>query len=196
VVVVPKELELEAAAALPTPGAAALVAVADHIKPKRGDRVLVTGALGNVGRAATFALKKAGATVVAGVRAASAAKARALGLEVLVMNPAALARAAKTFDGVVDTVGPALTAMFIPLIRDGGMLAAIAGLATGTSTEGSVDIETVRGRHDAAILAELATAAARGDLSLPIATRLPLSQAAEGHRIAGSVPGGKVILVP
>jgi hypothetical protein len=88
------------------------------------------------------------------------------------------------------------TTSLVPLIRDGGTLAAVAGLATDTPTEGLVNVETVRCRHEPAILAELAAAMVKGDLVILIARRLPLSQAVEGHRIAASSPGGKVVLLP
>src|SRR5947209_14612934 len=65
--VIPDGLELEQAAALPlvvTTGAQLI----QHIRPKRGDVVLVTGALGNVGRAAVYLAKNQGARVIAGVK--------------------------------------------------------------------------------------------------------------------------------
>ena len=40
----------------------------EHIRPKRGNTLLVTGALGNVGRTAVYVAKQEGARVIAGVR--------------------------------------------------------------------------------------------------------------------------------
>jgi NADPH:quinone reductase-like Zn-dependent oxidoreductase len=64
---IPDGLALEEAGALPlvaTTGAELI----DRIAPKRAATVLVTGALGSVGRAAVYASKQRGARVIAGVR--------------------------------------------------------------------------------------------------------------------------------
>ena len=63
---VPEGLEAEQAGVLPlvaTTGAELI----EHIQIKRGDLLLVTGAVGNVGRTAVYAAKQAGARVIAGV---------------------------------------------------------------------------------------------------------------------------------
>jgi NADPH:quinone reductase-like Zn-dependent oxidoreductase len=78
VTVIPDGLDLIDAAALPlvlTTGAELI----QHIRPKAGDLVLVTGALGNVGRAAVYYAKKQGSHVFAGVRKDQKEKAVELG---------------------------------------------------------------------------------------------------------------------
>ena len=65
--VIPDGLDLEQAAALPlvvTTGGQLI----QHMQLKRGDLVLVTGALGNVGRSAVYQAKRQGARVIAGVK--------------------------------------------------------------------------------------------------------------------------------
>ena len=65
--VIPDGLDTEEAAALPlvtTTGGQLM----QHIRPKQGDVVLVTGALGSVGRAAVYLAKQQGAQVIAGVK--------------------------------------------------------------------------------------------------------------------------------
>ena len=65
----PPGLDAIDAAAIPLIGLTGAQLVAEAIEPKRGDVVLVTGAVGNVGRVAVHELKKRGAIVIAGVRA-------------------------------------------------------------------------------------------------------------------------------
>jgi NADPH:quinone reductase-like Zn-dependent oxidoreductase len=65
--IVPEGLDLEEAGALPlvlTTGAQLI----EHIHPKPGETVLVTGAIGSVGKTAVFEAKQNGARVIAGVR--------------------------------------------------------------------------------------------------------------------------------
>ena len=74
---VPASLDLVAAAALPVVGLTGWQAVHGSLQPKKGNRVLISGALGAVGRTVTFALRQLGAIPVAGVRAGREAEAGA-----------------------------------------------------------------------------------------------------------------------
>jgi NADPH:quinone reductase-like Zn-dependent oxidoreductase len=76
---VPRSVNLASAAAVPLVGLTGWQAVNGSLKPRKGDRVLVSGALGAVGRTVTFAVKQLGAIPVAGVRAGRNAEAKKLG---------------------------------------------------------------------------------------------------------------------
>ena len=188
---IPASVDFVAAAALPVSGQTGWQAVNGSLQPKKGDQVLVTGALGTVGRTVVFALKQLGATPVAGVRAGREAEARKLGLETMVIGgPAPAAK----FDGAVDTIGGEVAASLFSLVKDGGKVATIAGLPENHPKDGAVKAVSVFGKNNVADLSALLAAVGRGDLILPIAKRLPLSDIAEGHRLyeAGNV-GGKIV---
>ena len=77
---IPDGLGVEEAGALPlvaTTGAELI----DRIAPKSGETVLVTGALGSVGRAAVYSVKQCGARVIAGVRESQKKDAELLGVD-------------------------------------------------------------------------------------------------------------------
>src|SRR5260221_8503596 len=65
---IPTGLDLVEAAALPLVTTTGYQLIANGALVQRGQSVLVTGALGNVGRAAVFTAKSLGARVIAGVR--------------------------------------------------------------------------------------------------------------------------------
>lgn len=79
----PEGLDLEQAGVLPlvTTTGSQLI---ERIQPKRGDTLLVTGALGSVGRTAVYQAKQLGVRVIAGVRARQKKDAESLGVEQIV----------------------------------------------------------------------------------------------------------------
>jgi len=161
---------------------------------KAGDRILVTGALGAVGRAAIQYLKELGAVPIAGVRAAQISEVEASGIEALAIGET---DENAIFDGAVVTVGGPLVNAAIDLVRDGGTVASVVTNPEGANADGRVILTHLFTVDDGPTLQAVADAAARGDLHIPIAKILPLSQVGEGHRLlaAGQV-GGKIIFTP
>ena len=185
---VAESVDLVVAAAVPVVALTGWQAVNGSLKPKKGDRILVSGALGGVGRAAMFALKQLGAIPGAGVRAGRETEARKLGVETFVIGgPAPAAK----FDGAVDTLGGEVAASLFLTVKDGGTLVAVAGLPEGAAKDHSVKAVSMSVANNVTELAMLLDAVGRGDLVLPIAKRLPISEVAEGHRLyeAGNLRG-------
>ena len=98
VVKLPKGLDLVEAASLPTVGLTGYQLVERDALLKQGETILVTGALGSVGRAVVFFAQARGALVIAGVRKTQLGAARDLGVDevVAVDEPEALAEAARS----------------------------------------------------------------------------------------------------
>src|SRR5207248_2827093 len=65
---VPEGLDVRDAAALPLVTLTGVELIEEAVQPQKGDLILVTGAVGNVGRSAVYAAKRLGARVIAGVR--------------------------------------------------------------------------------------------------------------------------------
>src|SRR5271166_4587529 len=84
VAVLPDALSDETAAAIPTPGLTGVQLVEEHLDVQPGQTVLITGAVGAVGRFALHAAKARGGRVVAAVRASQQAEARRLGADEVV----------------------------------------------------------------------------------------------------------------
>ncbi len=190
---VPVGLDLVDAATIPLSASTGYQAVTRAVKPTRGQRILVTGPLGAAGRAAIFAIRRGGATPVAAIRTGQEAAVVALGIETFNLGSAP----ALKFDGAVDTKGGEIAGSLFGLVKDGGTIGAIAGLPENAPTDGKVNAVGVYGVADAADLAVLLEAAAKGELTIPVSKRLPLAEVGEGHRLyATGQAGGKIVFVP
>ena len=162
-----------------------------------GQTLIVSGALGSVGRAAVHAAKKLGVQVIAGVRASQLSQASALGVSgtVAIDDAAAVARLAAV-DGVADTVGGETAAMLFSRVRNGGSFGYASVFPEGAAaTNPTVGVARVFARPDAAKVREFADDIRDGKFVLPIGCRLPLREAARAHAIAQAGGAGKVLLV-
>ncbi len=190
---IPDGLDDATAAALPTPALTGVQIVEEHVRPRAGDRVLVTGATGAVGRFAVHAAKSSGAYIIAAVRAEQRQTALAIGADetlVLGVEP----DAALMVDHIVDTVGGAAVAALCRRVRPGGGIKTVA--TTPIPTDGvACSPEFITVHPDARRLAAIAGWVAAGRVVVPVAHRLPLAEAVQAHDYldAGSV-GGKIIL--
>jgi NADPH2:quinone reductase len=140
--VVPEEVDLGAAAALPVAGITALQAV-QRLGSLLGKRVLVTGASGGVGRFAVQLANLAGAEVVASVGSPERGKGLLeIGAAEVVVGPQAMTG---RVDGVVDNVGGQQLADAYQRLASGGVIAAV-GMASKEPT--TIDFEQARINHD------------------------------------------------
>ncbi len=116
-----------------------------------GQTILVSGALGSVGRATVHAAKKLGAIVIAGVRADQLAQAAQLGVShaVAIDDDAAIA-SLDTLDGVADTVGGPTAAKLFRKVKPGGRFGYAAAFpADAAATNPTVELTRVFARPDA-----------------------------------------------
>jgi NADPH2:quinone reductase len=191
---IPDGLDFDIAAALPCGAQTGVQMVEDYIKPEPGQTVLVTGAVGAVGRFAVLAARRLGARVVAAVRPYQADEARKLGAaEVVVLGEA---WTGAPFDHVADTVGGPEVAELCRHVKAGGRIGTVA---TTPIDPAGLPAEPVflAVRNNAVQLGEIGRAVVAGEIPVPIARRMPLEAAGEAHRLmeAGGV-GGKIILKP
>jgi NADPH:quinone reductase-like Zn-dependent oxidoreductase len=164
------------------------------VRPSGGQRVLITGALGSVGRAAVHAARKHGAYVIAGVRARQRAEAEKFGVDEVVAVDEPLGDL-KELDAVADTVGHDVIDRLIPYIRKNGVLATVVGApksAAGTDVEVH-EVWSVPDRHR---LEQLALEIASGEFTIPIAKRFTLAEIRQAHELAEKGVAGKVLLTP
>jgi NADPH:quinone reductase-like Zn-dependent oxidoreductase len=194
--VIPDGLELEQAAALPlvvTTGAQLI----QHIQPKPGYVVLVTGALGGVGRSAVYLAKQLDAHVIAGVKEEQKNDASSLAVDrvVAIDNSEEIAELPE-LDAIADTVDQDAISKLIPKLKSGGVLGSVLGKPR--EAEGKdIRVEAFMATPDASLLRQMADAVRDRKLVIPIARRMKLSEAGEAHSLAekGSV-GGKILLIP
>ena len=172
-----------------------LVRLATRVE--RGQLILVSGALGSVGRAAVHSAKKLGATVIAGVRKAQLAQSATLGVSrVIAIDDDAAIAALEPLDGVADTVGGDTAVKLFARIKAGGRFGyASVFPADAAAKNSSVVVTRVFGRPDASKLREFADDIRDGTFSLPISRRMPLSEAAAAHTLLEKGGGGKIVLL-
>ena len=117
----PDGVDLVDAAAIPLVSLTGEQLVRMATQATAGQTILVTGALGSVGRAAVHAAKKLGVAVIAGVRARQLAEAESLGASstLALDDEDAIARLGAV-DGVADTVGGETAARLFGKVKDGG----------------------------------------------------------------------------
>lgn len=138
--VLPGEVDLADAAALPGAGVTALQALR-RLGPLLGRRVLVTGASGGVGRFAVQLAALAGAHVVAAVGgAARGAGLTGIGAREVVTD---LTDVREPVAGVIENVGGPLLGQAFALLDEDGLVVSI-GQASGRPT--TVDFEAERRR--------------------------------------------------
>lgn len=194
--VLPDGLDLVDSGALPlvvTTGAQLI----QHMRVKAGDLVLVTGALGSVARTAVYAAKHLGARVIAGVKAEQREQANALGAAqvVAIDNDEEISKLPE-LDGIADTVDHDVIGKLIPKLKPGGVLGSVLGKpkeAEGTD----IRVEALMATPDASLLRQMADAVRDGQLVIPIAKKMKLSEAGKAQELAerGSV-NGKILLIP
>jgi NADPH:quinone reductase-like Zn-dependent oxidoreductase len=192
----PEGFDLRDAAALPLVLLTGAQLIDEAVRPKRGQKVLITGALGSVGRTAVFVARRLGAHVFAGVRAAQKIEAAGLGCEgVIDSDDEKEVAALPDLDAIADTVGHETIVRLLPRLLPGGTLGSVVGEPLASAGKGYV-VRAIWAHPDSKRLGELVDAVARGELIIPIAKRLPLAQAADAQRLAekGGL-GGKVLLV-
>jgi len=166
-------------------------------RASQGQTIIVSGALGSVGRAAVHAAQKLGARVIAGVRARQLPEALSLGAAdtVAIDDDAALA-ALPQVDAVADTVGGETAAKLFAKVKDGGTFGYASVLPEEVpARNASVHVTRVFAKPDASKVREFADDIRDGKFVLPISQRLPLREAAKAHALVQPGGAGKVILV-
>jgi NADPH:quinone reductase-like Zn-dependent oxidoreductase len=191
---VPEGLNLEDAAALPLVTLTGSQLVEESLAPRPSEIILVTGALGSVGRTAVFAAKRRGVRVWAGVRQSQKDAAAVLGVDgVVALDDEVDCRRLPTLDGIADTVGASITEKLLERVRKGGAVASVASDPKGAHERG-IEVRHHSAHPDPARLAALVRAVAEGSLVIPIAKRFSLAQIREAQQYAEQGVGGKVVV--
>jgi NADPH:quinone reductase-like Zn-dependent oxidoreductase len=194
---VPNSLAYEQAAALPLVTLTGAQLIERGIKPKGGQAMLLTGAVGGVGRAAAFVAQQHHVQVIAVVRASQIAEAEMMGtLGLVSLEDENALDMFKEIDGIADTVGGAVAVGLLKHLRQGGVFASVVGIPK-EARDHDAHFEQVVVKPDAKRLAELAEDVAQNRFKIPIAKVMKLSEIQEAHRLgqAGGL-GGKIVLIP
>lgn len=194
----PADLSYEQAATLPIVGLAALQALTDKGRLQPGHAVFIHGCLGGVGRVAAQLVILRGASVAGSCRSTAAHDANNLGVAPIVEFDFEPAPLRGRFDIVFDTAGTLPLRTARTLLRPGGRIVDIvptpAKFALG-ALPGPFHVLMAKANPED--LDELAQAAARGELQLPIGRSVPLTEAIEALtalETSHTPKGGKLVI--
>jgi NADPH:quinone reductase-like Zn-dependent oxidoreductase len=197
--IIPQGVTDQQAAALPTPGLTALASL-EILDVADGTRLLIVGAGGSVGSAATQIAHRRGAHTTAVVRMGQSQAVRAFGageafesIDVLVDEIGSGARPA--FDAVLDLVSDGETLKKnVALVKKGGKLVTTIHVADeawfrerGADATNVTMFQTPQSSPQG--LDELAGMVARGELTVEVAAEKPLDEA---PRVLEEVKSGKL----
>jgi NADPH:quinone reductase-like Zn-dependent oxidoreductase len=193
----PDGVDLADAAAIPLISLTGDQLVRFATNAKKGQVVLVTGALGSVGRAAVHTAKKIGAQVIAGVRGKELDEARSLGLSyVLAIDDDKAIEKFRLVDAIADTVGGEVGAKLIPKVKQSGSFGYTSVLPESAASQNpTVKITRVFAKADPSKVREFADDVRDGKFVLPIGRRMPLRDAAEAHVLGEKGGIGKIVLL-
>ena len=191
----PAGLSFEQAAALPLVVLTGAQLIEKGVRPRSGETVLITGALGGVGRTAVHVARQHGAHVIAGVRYSQKKDAEGLGADrVVALDDIADIASLNELDSVADTVGHEVIVALIPHIKKNGVLATVLGKPEAANAR-DLRVVEVWAQPDSARLEQLAHEIAAGKFSIPIRREFNLSeiQYADAEAEKGGI--GKIVLV-
>jgi NADPH:quinone reductase-like Zn-dependent oxidoreductase len=201
-VAAPSGIDLADAAGLPSVALTAWQGLFDLGGLKDGQRVLITGAGGAVGGYAVQLARRAGAYVIATASPRSHDSVAAAGANEVIDHSST-----RVLDSVTEPVdllfnlapiSPEEFASLVDLVRDGGIVVATtAWMTTPGDDKRGVRTAGVFVEPKVDELAQLVALVDRGELTVDIAQRVPLSELPSIHAkaVAGEVHG-KVIAVP
>lgn len=190
------DLDLVEAAALPlvTITGNQLISIASGIQSAQA--VLVSGALGSVGRAAIYTAKDKGARVIAGVRKSQLAEAKGLNADqVVALDDDAAFDALAPVNVVANTVRGTTSELLLDKVKHGGTYASVTGVPDSAKSRLSVRAVAFDSKQDPKTLLFMAEAVRDGRLQIPISQKLRLKDAQQGHIAMEEGVAGKILLV-
>lgn len=185
----PDNLSFEQGATLPKAGLMGRQTV-EALRVVAGSRVLISGGLGAVGRAAIQYLKELHAMPVAGVRPDRLEEARDLAGEAIDITSVPVEA---TFEYAISAAAPAALNL-MRHVREGGQVASIVPVPEGANPGSRVRLHELYHHTDATTLSAVARAASLGLLVIPIARVFPLEHIGAAHTAVAGGVRGKVVL--
>jgi NADPH:quinone reductase-like Zn-dependent oxidoreductase len=192
---IPEGLEITTAGAVPLVSLTGDQLIRRGANVQAGQTIILTGALGSVGRCALFAALEIGAKVIAGVRKQQIDEALSLGaIAAIDTDDDKSIAAVGIVDAVADTVNHDVAAKLIAKVKPGGIFASVLGPPSNAALHPTVQVNPVMSGPDPKTVVHYAEAIRDGKLKLPIDRLMPLAEAAQAQTIAEKGNIGKIIL--
>jgi NADPH:quinone reductase-like Zn-dependent oxidoreductase len=192
----PDGVDLIVAAAIPLIALTGDQLVRRAANVREGQTVLISGALGSVGRAAVHTAKKLGAKVIAGVRGRQIDEARSLDVaDAVAIDDSEAIRRLPLLDAVADTIGGETAAKIIARVKAGGCFGYASVLPeAAVAANPTVKVTRIFAQPDPSKVREFADDVRDGKFVLPIGRRLALREASEAHVLGERGGIGKIVL--
>ena len=193
---VPEGLDVVEAGALPLVMLTGEQLVTRGTAVQKGQTILVSGAVGGVGRSAVWTAKKAGSIVIAGVKKSQVDDAKAIGAdEVIALDDTSAMEKLGFVDAVADTVGGKTAEMLLGKVKQGGRFGSVLGPPANAAMHPTVQVTPVMAVPDAAVLRAMAEDVGARRFVIPIDRMIPLKDAGAGQAAAEKGGIGKVLLL-
>jgi NADPH:quinone reductase-like Zn-dependent oxidoreductase len=193
---IPEGLDMSVAATVPLVSLTGDQLIHRGAKPESGQTILLTGALGSVGRIALYAAIEARVNVIAGVRKKQIDEAIALGAvaAIDISDDDEIAKLG-VMDAVADTVGGPIGARLIGKVKAGGNFGSVVGPPSNAALNPTVQVNAFMAEPNPATVVHYAEAIRDGKLKLPLDRVMPLADAGEAQAIAEKGGGGGKIVI-
>lgn len=193
----PEGLEMTVASTIPLVSLTGDQLIREAAEVQPGQTILLTGAVGSVGRCALFTARELGAKVIAGVRKRQMDEALKLGAIAAVDldDDDDLARVG-LLDGVADAVGGKIAPKLLAKVKPGGAFGSVLGPPKDAELHPLVRIKAMTAHPNPETVVHFGEAVRDGKLSLPIEAVMPLAEAGEAQASAEKGGAGKMVLVP
>jgi NADPH:quinone reductase-like Zn-dependent oxidoreductase len=193
----PEDLEMTTAGAIPLVSITGDQLIRRGARVEAGQTVILSGALGSVGRCAVFAASEIGAKVIAAVRGKQIEEARALHgvTEAIALDDDDSFARLGLVDCVADTIGGDVGARLLSKVKQGGTFGSVVGPPKDAALHPTVQINAVVAGPVVETIVHYAEAIRDGRLALPIDRMMALSEAAEAHAVAEKGGVGKIVLL-
>lgn len=201
---IPKRLGMVEAGASAAVALTAVQGIDDALHIKRGECVVIVGASGDVGMFAVQFAKRRGANVLAVASGNDGvAFAKRLGADVAVdgkragLSEALMEFAPNGVDAILALVGGKVLTTCMDALRAGGRVAHPNGIEPTPRKRRGIKLTSYDAKSGEKELARLSRAIEASHAKVPIAKQLPLSRAAEAHRLVekGHLMGRVVLRV-
>jgi NADPH:quinone reductase-like Zn-dependent oxidoreductase len=192
---IPDGLDITTAAAIPLVSLTGDQLIRRGTNTQAGQTIVITGALGSVGRCALFAALEIGAKVIAGVRKKQMDEALTLGaIAAIDLDDDKSIASLGIVDAVADTVNHDIATKLIAKVKPGGIFASVVGPPSNAALHPTIQVNMIMASPDPKTVVHYAEAIRDGKLKLPIDRIMPLAEAAEAQAVAEKGGVGKIIL--
>jgi NADPH:quinone reductase-like Zn-dependent oxidoreductase len=193
---IPDGIDVIEIAALPTVTTTGAQLAEAATRERQRGTLLVTGAVGNVGRSAVFTAKESGWSVIAGVRNEQMQEAKATGADrVLALDDKISLGSLESVDAIADTISGSIADQLIGKVKNGGVFVSTLAPPSNAASRPDVRVESMRVKPAPATLVLMAEAVRTGKLEIPLGRRYPLSDARKAHSDAEKGAAGKLLLL-